>query len=172
MEPGGRGRGYLFDCCALSDFDACRDELLELAARSVAIASPQLVLAEWPALDLDRCTAMGLTVLDESDEQLLEIAAARRGLSLADRAALTLARDGPYVLVTNDAALHRIAGREGVERIWGPELLAVLVARGSLSRDRAFSAVRAMRVGKTGSAQPMTQLFVRQIRRATRVRIP
>ncbi len=170
MASAGAPDRYFLDCCALSDFDACGHETLELAARCLAIASSQLVLAEWPSLDLGRCAVIGLTIVDETEEQLAQIIEPRGGLSLADRAALTVARDGGYVLVTNDRALYGVAGAEGIGRMWGPELVAILVEGGHLERRLAFSAVKAMRVGKSGSTQSMTQHFVRKVRAAERRR--
>lgn len=113
---------------------------------------------------------MGLTVVEETEEQLAQIIQPRGGLSLADRAALTVARDGGYVVVTNDRALFGVAGTEGIERLWGPEVVAILVENGHLERRRAFSAVKAMRVGKMGSTQSMTQHFIRKVRAASRRR--
>jgi len=165
VVPGTAHLGYLLDCCALSDMDQCPG-LIDLLASSLTIVSTRLVVAEWPALDPDRLASVGLTVIDETEEQLAEIAVGRPGLSLADRSALVVARDGRYTLVTNDGALHRMAGSAGISRAWAAELLPLLVTGGLIDRARAVDHVRTMRSGKAGSTQAMTLVFIRAIRRA------
>ena len=114
MGPGSGHLGYLRDCCALIDFDQCEEGLLRVLTATLPVATTRLVAGEWPAIDEPRCAALGLPIVEESEAQLAEIATARAGLSLADRSALIVARDAPYILVTNDKALHRIGGSSGV----------------------------------------------------------
>lgn len=166
MGPGSGHLGYLLDCCALIDFDQCADDLLRVLAATLPVATTRLVAGEWPAIDEPRCAALGLSIVDESEAQLVEIAIAHAGLSVADRSAMILARDGPYILVTNDKALHRIGGSSGVTRAWGPDLLPLLVASGVVDRRIAVAHVRTMQARKAGSTQAMTAVFIRSIRRS------
>lgn len=120
-------------------------------ARNLTVVSTRLVAAEWPSLDEARCRAIGLTIMEETEQQLADIASGLPGLSLADRSALTVARDGGFTLVTNDVALHRMAGSAGVPRVWGAELLPPLVGEGHLEHALAVRHIRTMRTGKAGS---------------------
>lgn len=127
------------DADVLIDF--CTADLTALALvsrhlRPVLVPTP--LLGEVRQLDAAACERHGLKLYEPSTEQLLAAAARRRSLSFLDHLCLTIARDEGWVCATNDKVLRRECRTEGVQILWGLELLVDLVEAEHLTRTSAI----------------------------------
>lgn len=134
--------GLVGDACALIDILEANESVLTLIAQHVApVIVPTPVLAEIQQLDELRCTALGLTVVEPTLEQLDEAADQHPALSFADRICLIVARDSGYACLTNDGSLGEECRARGVAQMRGLRPLLELVELGVLSLRAALATV-------------------------------
>jgi predicted nucleic acid-binding protein len=142
-------RKYLvIDANVLIDYIAADRTILALASQHLGIVHvPRTILdEELPDLTEDECRRLGIVVVDETVDQLVEAGAgsSRGALSFEDRLCLILARDGVWTCVSNDGALRRECAAVGVEVRWGLQLMQELVAIGQLSAEGAIDVANAI----------------------------
>ena len=117
--------GLVFDASALIDIVDVDPTLLTLVAREIApVLIPLPVLREVSTLTEEECTALGLTVVEPTIEQLAEAATARGSLSEEDHLCLIVARDMGAICVTSDGALFNACVAERVDVAGPPALIA------------------------------------------------
>lgn len=130
----------LIDANVLIDFADSDVTVLRSVSRDLApvhILRP--VLREVTQLDTTDCDHLGLSLSEPSVEQLLAAGSRRRSLSFFDRLCLIVAREQGWACVTNDTALRKECGTEGVQVVWGLELLVGLVEARELGKSSALS---------------------------------
>lgn len=141
MPP--RIRLLLMDANVLIDYQQSDISVLELVSRHVGpVHVLATVLDEVDGLDAADCERQGPTIVEPDLDHLTRAAVRRGGLSFADHLCLQVAMERHFVCVTNDRALRRACGEEGVAVRWGLELMKDLV------RDRAMPAADAIRVAR------------------------
>lgn len=137
--------GLLLDANVLIDFATRDPSVFALMGRHVGpVHVPRDVLDEVRQLDEDRCTRLGLRVVDGSIEQIVEAGGGRGALSFVDRMCLILARDNGWICVSNDGALRRACVAAGVDVRWGLALLLDVVAGGGMDRTAATELAEAI----------------------------
>ena len=128
----------IVDACVLIDFWQTDPGVVSLLARYVGtLHVAASVLAEVDGLDHAAALEAGLHVVEPELDVLAEAAASRRGLSFQDHQCLILTRTHGWVCVTNDGRLRKVCGEDGVDVLWGLEVLALLVEAGGLPGDDA-----------------------------------
>lgn len=135
----GRWPPLLIDANVLIDFADSDVTVLRLASRHLApmhVLRP--VLREVTQLDATDCDDLDLTLSEPTVKQLLAAGSRRRSLSFFDRLCLIVAREQGWACVTNDTALRKECGTEGVQTVWGLELLVGLV-EARLGKSSALS---------------------------------
>ena len=138
----------LVDANVLIDYTNTDPTVLALVARHLGpLHVPRDVVDEVAQLDENACDRLGLVVVEGTLEQLLEAGARRGGLSFPDRMCLILARDEGWTCVTNDGRLRRACADEGVDVLWGLQLMLKLVAAGELGAEDAIAVANA--IGET-----------------------
>lgn len=102
------------------------------------------VLAEVEQLDEAQCKAMGINVVEGNLAQLTE--ASQRGgpLSYEDKLCLVLARDNGWACLSNDGPLRQACKTQGVQVVWGLEIMLSLVEGGHLEGVEAKSVAQAI----------------------------
>lgn len=102
------------------------------------------VLAEIEQLDEAQCKAMGINVVEGNLAQLTE--ASQRGgpLSYEDKVCLVLARDNGWACLSNDGPLRLACKTQGVQVVWGLEIMLSLVEGGHLEGVEAKSVAQAI----------------------------
>lgn len=96
---------------------------------------PGPVFLEVRDLSLEHAKSLRLTIVEPSDRQLAEALEKKGRLSFQDLLCLLLARDRGVPCMTNDKALRRACSMNGVEPVWGLEILVLLAGEGSHSRE-------------------------------------
>ena len=139
-------RLLILDACVLIDFCEVDVSLLAVIARALGtihVASP--VLAEVSQLDESTAASNGLRVVEPPLSVFAEAARKRGRLSVQDHLCLLLAKAEGWTCVSNDRALRAACAVEGVEVLWGLEMMGLAVERGHLLGPDAERAAWAMR---------------------------
>ncbi len=164
MEGPPQPTAFVGDACALIDILDANESVLALIVKHVApVIVPTPVLGEIRQLDERHCTALGLTVLEPSLEQLDEAADFHPALSFADMVCLIVARDGNYVCLTSDGPLGDECEARGVTRMRGLRPLILLVERGVLTPAAAVATVELIALRNAYITDAVVAEFVRQI---------
>ncbi len=135
----------IVDACVLIDFWHADPSVVALICRHVGqLNVAQGVLAEVRGLDASTAQDAGLRVVQPDFEVLSEAATAGRGLSYQDQQCLILARMHGWTCVTNDGRLRRVCAEDGVDVLWGLELLAQLVEAAGIPAAQAVALAHEM----------------------------
>ena len=136
----------MVDANVLIDYRAADLTVLQLVSRHIGtVHISRQVLQEVHRLDPEECERLGLRVVDESLDQLLEGGQHRGRLTFHDRLCLILARDAGWACVTNDRALRRTCQELSIPVLWGLELMVPLVAGRHLTVAAALTVADAIR---------------------------
>lgn len=140
------GQSLVVDANVLIDYLAADVTVLQLVSRHIGtVHIPRQVLQELPRVGADECEHLGLKIIDETLEHLLEAGQRRGRLSFHDRICLILARDAGWTCVTNDRALRNACEELSIPVLWGLELMLQLVAGHHLATDAAATIAKAIR---------------------------
>ena len=138
----------LVDANVLIDYANTDPTVLTLVVRHLGpVHISKDVLDEVRQLDEAACDRLGLVVVEGTLEQILEAGAGGGGLSFPDWMCLILARDEGWTCVTNDGRLRRACVDEGVDVLWGLQLMVKLVEAGELAPTKAVEVAEA--IGET-----------------------
>lgn len=133
------------DANVLIDYARTDPSILALYARHLGpIYVPSVILDEVDQLDASDCDRLGLIVIEEPPEILLDAAERRGPLSFEDRVCLLLARENQWTCITNEKPLHRACQEDGVSSIWGLRLMVDLVKAQQLTQEDAMEAAQAI----------------------------
>jgi predicted nucleic acid-binding protein len=139
------GQSLVVDANVLIDYLASDVTVLQLVSRHIGtVHIPRLLLQEVPRIDPDQCGRLGLEIVDETLEQVLEAGERRGRLSFYDRLCLILARDAGWACVTNDRALRNSCEELAIPAFWGLELMIRLAAERHLTIEAAINIATAI----------------------------
>ena len=135
-------RGFLvIDANVLVDYQAADLAILALVNRHVGtVHILTTMLAEVEGLDESDCERLGFRVVEPSFVQVVEAASQTGRLSFQDFTCLVVCRDHGWTCVSNDRALRRACEADGIDVIWGLELMLELVRHGHLLANDASEA--------------------------------
>ena len=140
------GAPLVVDANVLIDYLAADANVLGLVSHQVGpVHIPRQILREVPRLGVEDCERLGLRIVDESVEQLLEAGRQHGRLSFYDHLCLILARENGWTCVTNDRALRRACAEHSVPVLWGLELMIQLVAGRQMTAEMAVKVASAIR---------------------------
>ncbi len=126
------------DANVLIDYCLSDKTVLKLAAQHLcSVVIPRPVLEEVDQLDERSATALGLTVMDPEDEDIIASAQRHGGLSREDRLCFTMAKRNGWGCWTNDTSLRRQCTAEAIPVFWSLEVMLKLCRGGHLSPGRA-----------------------------------
>jgi predicted nucleic acid-binding protein len=138
--PGPPPRLLILDACVLIDFCDADPSVLRVVSRAVGaihVATP--VLAEVEQLDESTAESLGLRVV-EPPLSMFAAAARKRGrLSPRDHLCLLMAKAEGWTCVSNDRALRTVWVADGVDVLWGLEMMGLAVASRAPSLLRHLS---------------------------------
>ena len=141
--PRPAPRIFIADADVLIDFcdaDASVLSILVRALGAICVASP--VLAEVDNLDESAAASLGLRVIEPTYAMFAAEATKRGGLSSRDHLCLLMAKAEGWTCVTNDKALRKACGQEGVAVLWGLQMLGLAVEAGVLPGSSAEEVAR------------------------------
>ena len=137
---------FLIDADVLIDYLKTDDSILQLAGRHVFTlhAMSVTVAQEVDGLDPDGCARLGLQIIEPNLDQIMEATDAGGPLSFYDRLCLLVAKERTWGCLTNDKALRKTCGAEGIKVMWGLELMVELVKTRHLGRLQAVKVAEAI----------------------------
>ncbi|SFJ45793.1 hypothetical protein [Thermoflavimicrobium dichotomicum] len=123
----------ILDANILIDFIHCDRTVIKLICQYVGqIHLPTPILDEVKEIQESDCTELGIRLIEPELDQLITASEKRGPLSFQDHLCLILAKEHGWTCVTNDKALRRECETDGIELIWGIELICLLVESGGL----------------------------------------
>lgn len=138
-KPQTRKR-MLLDACVLIDYWKAEKDVLRLFRKHLGelnVVSP--VLNEVDDIgDADELTGLGVQILEPKLEDVMEAGAQRGQLSFPDRLSVIVAKREGYICVTNDKSLRIACEKEGIDVIWGLEMLLMLYYEGGITESAAL----------------------------------
>lgn len=123
------------------------------------------VLDEVDGLDVAECERVGIRVIEPELETLVAATQKRSSLSVQDHLCLIVARTRSWVCVTNDGALRRACGEDGVTVLWGLEVMTELVRAGQLDAENAIAVAEAIHASNPFHiSRKLVERFARLVR--------
>lgn len=138
MSGASPGKCLILDANVLIDYARSNLSILTLVSRHIGqVIIPAPILEEVTDLSERRCRESGLQVVIPSLELIIEAAESRGRLSEGDHLCLLMAREAGHACVTNDVRLRKECVQQGVQQLWGLELMVALNRFGKLSTAAA-----------------------------------
>ncbi len=156
-------RLLLLDACVLIDYCKAERSILKLAAHHVGrlhVATP--VFEEVEQLDHAGAADLGLVLVDPSLELAMRAASRGGRLSFQDRLCLLLAKENGWTCVS-DTQLRRACESEGLNVLWGLEILVLLVEAGPTSAADAKQIAKAIHDCNRFITSQVLKRFIRRI---------
>ena len=101
----------------------------------VHVAMP--VFDEVKGIDEAACSELGIQLVEPSIEHVVEASKKIGPLSFQDKLCYILAKENGWTCVTNDKPLRKHCEINGVDIVWGIELICILTESGGLSSEEA-----------------------------------
>jgi len=133
------------DASVLIDYAKSDLDVLGMAARHLGkVHVPGIIVDEVAQIDASKCADLGITVVEATDEQIQTAAQRRPGLSFQDNLCLLLARQNGWTCVSNDKRLRQACADDGLDVMWGLQMMVELIERGQLDAAEALRVARVM----------------------------
>ena len=136
----------ILDANVVIDYCHADENILALSARHLGnVFIPRPILNnEVKELDQKDCERIGLIISDPELDEIIAAGSKRGRLSFYDRLLLIMAKNRNWIGVTNEKCLRSVLIREGVQALWGLELMRLLVERKALSSKGAVRVATAI----------------------------
>ena len=145
--PVKNPKEFIIDADVLIDYRESDIEVLTLF--SIQVGRLHIGRATFQKVrNLSEAEARRLRLVVETpDRKLVDKALRARGkLSYDDHETLLLAAQNNWICITNDNALRAECDKEGVELLWGLELMKFLVRINSLSLNKVLKVVKMIQI--------------------------
>ena len=143
-------RAVITDANILIDYMEAGKKVLSLFASSVeGLFVPLPVLEEVPKLSIKEAKSLGITVIDTEMNVLAEASMMKTGCSLRDNVCFLTAKGNGFICATNDKRLRKNCKANGVQVLWGLQIMMYLVQQGKLKKKEAVDIAR--KIGKANS---------------------
>ena len=136
----------ILDANVVIDYCHADENILALSARHLGnVFIPRPILNdEVKELDQKDCERIRLIISDPELDEIIAAGSKRGRLSFYDRLLLIMAKNRNWIAVTNEKCLRSVLIREGVQALWGLELMRLLVERKALSPKGAVRVATAI----------------------------
>jgi len=131
-------KAIICDADVLIDYlDSNKRIFPKISKQICVVYIPLPILSEVKQLVGVEAKKLGLIIFEPTLKQVTE--ASQRGgpLSFEDKICLIMARDERWACVTNDRNLRKKCREEGVDVMWGFDLMLLLNQKGELSKKEA-----------------------------------
>ncbi len=141
----GRGKPLILDACVLIDFLQSDSSILKVLAEHMGpVHVTSTIIEEINDIDDEsEFIELGLVVVEPEIEDAFS-ASTDGPLSIQDQLCLLTAKRSGFTCVTNDKTLRKSCEQEGVQIMWGLELIAELHRAGGITKKYAEGLARAI----------------------------
>jgi rRNA-processing protein FCF1 len=137
----------LADANPVIDYVGTNREILALvAAHFESLCILSTVLEEIEDFDASECARLGIRLVEPTLDEVIHASSRRGRLSVQDHLCLLVSRRLRLICVTNDIPLRKACEQEGVEVLWGLELMAALVGAGRMTSEDAIRTAKAIQM--------------------------
>ena len=140
-------KAIISDANVLIDYVKANKKVLQLAVKHLCeIYVPIAVLQEVKDVTADELEKLGVRSFEPTLDQVINAANRSFGLSFQDQLCFLIAKEQGWICATNDKQLRGQCEKDGVEVIWGLEIMLLLNKEGHLDRAEAEKTVE--RIGE------------------------
>ncbi len=129
----------ILDACVLIDYWKTESKILAEFGKHIGklhIADPVLKEVE-DINDSEELLNLGVRIVQPEVNDIIEAGSKRSQLSFQDRLCLIIAKRKDFICVTNDKTLRRFCEIEGINIMWGLEMLLLLHEKNVISYSHA-----------------------------------
>lgn len=160
-----RFEAIISDANVLIDYVKANKKVLHLAVKHLCdIYVPIEVFKEVKDITRNELEKLGISIFEPTLGQVINAAKRPFGLSFEDQLCLLIAKEQGWVCATNDKQLRGQCDKDGVEVIWGLEIMVLLNKEGYL--DRAEAEKIAEKIGENNRyiGKELVKKFVAKLR--------
>ena len=134
------------DASVLIDYIKSEPRVLLLTSKNIGrLHTPAQVLGEVKQLDSKTAKRLGIVIIQPVLSQLKEASIRGGPLSRSDKLVFIMSRDAGCTCWTSDHSLRKRCLDEGLNVLWGLEMLIILCEKGHLSKIGATRVARLVR---------------------------
>jgi len=155
----------LFDADALIDYIDSNKNIISVATKTLyEIYVPLTIIKEEiRQLSEDEAKNIGIKLFEPTFNQLIEAIKERRGFSFQDRLCLIIAKENNWTCITNDKNLRNKCSGEGVEIMWGLQLMLELYAEKYICKEEAIDTVWKIHKSNSRITKDIVEDFIRKL---------
>ncbi len=141
----GGGKPLILDACVLIDFLQTDSSVIKVLAEYIGplYVTSTLIGEINDITDESDFVELGLLVVEPEIEDAFSVST-DGPLSMQDQLCLLTAKRAGFTCITNDKNLRRLCEKEGVQIMWGLELIAELHKAGGITNKYAERLARAI----------------------------
>ena len=157
-------KAIISDANVLIDYVKANKKILHLAVKHLCdIYVPVPVLREVKDISRSELEKLGIIIFDPTLAQINQAAQKPFGLSFQDQLCLLIAKENSWVCATNDKQLRGQCEKDGVEVIWGLEIMVLLNKEGYLERIEAEKTVEKIGVSNRYISKDLIKKFIAKL---------
>ena len=157
-------KAIISDANVLIDYVKANKKILHLAVKHLCdIYVPVPVLREVKDISRSELEKLGIIIFDPTLAQINQAAQKPFGLSFQDQLCLLIAKENSWVCATNDKQLRGQCEKDGVEVIWGLEIMVLLNKEGYLERIEAEKTVEKIGTSNRYISKDLIKKFIAKL---------
>ena len=159
-----RFEAIISDANVLIDYVKANKKILHLAVKHLCnIYVPIEVLKEVKDITRDELEKLGISIFEPTLDQVINAAKRPFGLSFEDQLCFLIAKEQGWVCATNDRQLRGQCEKDGVEVIWGLEIMVLLNKEGQLDRTEAEKTVEKISASNRYIGKDLIKRFIAKL---------
>lgn len=161
----------LLDANVLIDYAQADDSILQLSSHHLGpIYVPDPVVEEVDDLSLPDYDRLGLVIVQPTTVQMFAAVTQSWNSKIADGICYVLCQDNRWTCATNDRKVRSKCIEEGVNSIWGTELMLRLIDLGELSADEAIEVIQTIKSNNKYIGKKVVNAFITEAQKLERNR--
>jgi len=159
-----RFEAIISDANVLIDYVKANKKVLHLATKHLCdIHVPVEVLKEVKDITRDELEKLGISIFEPTLDQVINAAKKSFGLSFQDQLCFLIAKEQGWVCATNDKQLRGQCEKDGVDVIWGLEIMVLLNKEGQLDRVECEKTVERISASNRYIGKDLIKRFITKL---------
>ena len=155
----------LFDADALIDYVNSNKNIILVATKTLYdIYVPLTVMKEEiRQLSEDEANSLGIRIFEPTFNQINKANKEIKGLSFEDKICFIIAKENNWTCITNDKNLRNKCYKEGIEIMWGLQLMLELYAEKYICKEEAIDTVWKIHKSNSRITKDIVEDFIRKL---------